>query len=320
MRAAYLSIGSNMGDRCENLREALVLLHNEKNIILTKISSFYETAPWGKTDQPSFLNGAAKILTELSPKELLNILQNIENTMGRIRKERWGERIIDIDIVHYEGENIKSELLTLPHPYFAKRNFVLAPLFEIEPKLVINDIPIKKYLNECRDNLPVKKALGSPKDFKISVMAAMDKIRGIGYKNKILYKIKSDMQYFRKNTLNSVIIMGRNTFKEVGILDKRKIIVMSQTENFKGKNLYTANSVLELFKLLDNFKKEKIFIAGGEEIYKLLMPYASLSLITHISSEKTADRFFPPLYDFTLKEMRFAEENNLKFAFAKYEK
>lgn len=319
MKAAYISIGSNMGNKVENLRKALVLTDSAENIRLTKISSFYETEPWGRQNQPHFLNATAEILTGLSPENLLKTLLNIENIMGRVRKEHWGERIIDIDIIHYEGENIKSENLTLPHPYFSERNFVLIPLFEIEPKLVINDISIKKYLKKSKDNLKVTKAKGSPKDFDMTLIAAVDKNRGIGFENKILYTIKSDLKYFRQNTLNSIIIMGKNTFHETGVLDERKIIVMTKTENFDGK-IYSVKSVLDLFNLLDNFNSEKIFIAGGEAVYDCLLPYANTALVTHILSEKKADKFFPVLYDFKLQEMRFSEEQGAKFAFSKYVK
>ena len=319
MKEVYISIGGNLGDKRENLRNALIKIHENKNIILTKISSFYETDPWGKTDQQPFLNAAAKILTNLSPEDLLKTLQNIEKEMGRVRKEHWGERIIDIDIVHYEGVSVKSENLTLPHPYFGKRKFVLAPLFEIAPNLIIEDAAVKDYLKNCKDGLSVKKTSGSPKDFNMTIVAAMDKSRGIGCQNKLLYKIKSDMIFFRENTLNGVIIVGKNTFNEMRKLDKRRIIVLSKSENFVGENLYTAHSVSELFNLLDKFN-EKIFVAGGEAIYNLLMPYARTALITHIFDAKKADKFFPPLYDFSLKEMRFSEENKIKFAFSRYAK
>lgn len=319
MKEAYISIGTNIGDRCENLRNALIKMHERENITLTKISSFYETAPWGKTDQPPFLNAATKILTALSPENLLKTLQNIENEMGRVRKEHWGERVIDIDIIHYEGANIKSENLTLPHRYFGERKFVLIPLFEIAPKLVIEDKPLNEYLKNCKDNLSVKKIDGSPKDFNMTLIAAMDSGRGIGYKNKLLRKIKSDMNFFRENTLNNIIIVGKNTFKEMGKLDKRKIIVLSKRENFAGENLYIARSVLDLFNILDRCE-EKIFIAGGEKIYNLLLPYARAALITRIFDVKKADKFLPRLYDFSLQEIRFSEENNIKFAFSKYTK
>lgn len=319
MKEVYISIGGNLGDKRENLRNALIKIHENKNIILTKISSFYETDPWGKTDQQPFLNAAAKLLTNLSPEDLLKTLQNIEKEMGRVRKEHWGERIIDIDIVHYEGVSVKSENLTLPHPHFGKRKFVLAPLFEIAPNLIIEDVAVKDYLKNCKDELSVKKTSGSPKDFNMTIVAAMDKSRGIGCQNKLLYKIKSDMIFFRENTLNSVIIVGKNTFNEMRKLDKRRIIVLSKSENFVGENLHSARSVLELFNLLDKFN-EKIFVAGGEAIYNLLMPYARAALITHIFDARKADKFFPPLYDFSLKEMRFSEENKIKFAFSRYAK
>ena len=135
MHTAYIGIGSNLGDREENLKKALQLMER-KGIKIKAISSFYETSPWGRTDQPGFLNAAVKAETGLSPENLLNVLLEVEKEMGRVRGEKWGPRIIDLDILLFNGEVFDSPGLKIPHPYMHEREFVLVPLSEIAPDLV----------------------------------------------------------------------------------------------------------------------------------------------------------------------------------------
>lgn len=135
MATAYIALGSNLGDRKKNLTTALFYLVQEPRIILEKLSSFIETKPYGVTDQPDFLNGCCRIWTDLSPRQLLTILQSIENKMGRVRTRRWGERIIDLDILLYDDITVNGPDLAIPHPDMKNRDFVLEPLKEIAPGL-----------------------------------------------------------------------------------------------------------------------------------------------------------------------------------------
>ena len=146
MRECYLSLGSNLGERGAIIRTAFEELSQLKNTELTRISSFYETAPWGETDQPFFVNAAAKILTSLTPPELLKAVLEIEKKLGRVRHEHWGQRNIDIDILHMDGVTCDTEKLTLPHPFMLKRRFVLVPLDEIAPFVEIGGKKIKQHL------------------------------------------------------------------------------------------------------------------------------------------------------------------------------
>ena len=128
---AYISLGSNLGDREKNLNEALKRLAEIAKIV--KISSLYETDPWGYSPQPKFLNQAVEIQTDLSPKELLNFLKGIEEAMGRTKTFRYGPRNIDLDILFYDDLVCASESLIVPHPDLPQRAFVLIPLNEIAP-------------------------------------------------------------------------------------------------------------------------------------------------------------------------------------------
>lgn len=135
MTGIYLSLGTNLGDREQNLFRACELL-TFKGIIIKKASSVYQTAAWGKTDQPDFLNQVIEVDTALNPYFLLKKINNIEATMGRVRIEKWGERLIDIDILYYNDQVITDEYLSLPHPEIENRRFILEPLVEIAPKII----------------------------------------------------------------------------------------------------------------------------------------------------------------------------------------
>lgn len=135
MSRAYVALGSNLGDREENLRNALKHLQ-ENGVDVIKTSTFIETEPYGVTDQPGFVNAVCQVETELAPLELLHLLLSIEQEMGRVRLRRWGERNIDLDLLLYEDAVLESEELTLPHPDMQNRDFVLLPLAEIAGEVV----------------------------------------------------------------------------------------------------------------------------------------------------------------------------------------
>lgn len=133
-RTAHLSLGSNLGDRLEYLTKALRKLEGEQTRV-AKVSSVYETVPQGKPDQPQYLNCAAAIETELTPPELLRRLNQVEQSLGRVRTERWGPRTVDIDLILYGPAILATPDLEVPHPRAAERAFVLVPLLEIDQML-----------------------------------------------------------------------------------------------------------------------------------------------------------------------------------------
>lgn len=149
-------MGTNLGKRDINLSMARAHLGEKIGTILYA-SKIYETAAWGKEDQPDFLNQVIMLKTHLNPRTLLKNLQEIESIMGRQRKIKWGERIIDLDILFYEDEVIHDEHITVPHPGIAFRKFTLLPLQEIAPKFIhpILKKTINQLLTECPDELEV---------------------------------------------------------------------------------------------------------------------------------------------------------------------
>lgn len=132
----YLSLGANVGPRERTMARAIGMIDRIPGVRICRVSSFYETEPVGYTDQPEFINCAAEIETTLEPRELLDRLREIEHRLGRVKRTRWHEREIDIDILLYDGLILTSPLLTIPHPEMSRRRFVLAPLAEIAPDVV----------------------------------------------------------------------------------------------------------------------------------------------------------------------------------------
>jgi 2-amino-4-hydroxy-6-hydroxymethyldihydropteridine diphosphokinase len=158
MNKVYLLIGGNMGDRMANLINAHKHIEQQIGNIELK-SSIYETAAWGQTNQPDFLNQALLVHTQLEAAELMSKLLSIENLMGRIRTIKLGPRTIDLDIIYFNNDVISTSLITIPHPKLAERKFVLAPLFEIAPDYLhpILNKTNASMLKECGDSLAVYK-------------------------------------------------------------------------------------------------------------------------------------------------------------------
>jgi len=130
---AWLSLGANIGNPAEQIARAVRHLDEDKKISVSKQSAMLVNPAWGKTDQPDFHNIAVEIATGLTPIKLLDACQKIENIMGRERIEKWGPRLIDIDIIAYDKIILQSERLNLPHHHAFEREFVLDPLREISP-------------------------------------------------------------------------------------------------------------------------------------------------------------------------------------------
>jgi 2-amino-4-hydroxy-6-hydroxymethyldihydropteridine diphosphokinase len=154
----FLLLGSNLGDRRQVLAAAREAIAEQAGSIVLQ-SAVYETEPWGITDQPAFLNQVLEITTSLLPEDLLRIVLNIEHDLGRVRYERWGARVIDIDILYFGQTIIDSARLTLPHPRIQDRRFVLAPLVEIAPDFMhpLLQKTSVQLLKECPDTSEVSK-------------------------------------------------------------------------------------------------------------------------------------------------------------------
>ena len=303
---AYLGLGANLGDRVKNLRLAIEKIKNIPNVELLRVSSFYETAAWGVTNQPDFINAAIKIRTTLEPLKLLDALQKIEIELETIRHEHWAPRLIDIDILLIDDLKINSERLTVPHKFLNERDFVKIPLAEISP--------LKFNLRGDK----VQKIFGSPIDFNLKLVACVDKNFGLGYKGDLLFRIDEDLKNFRRLTLNQTIIYGRRTletFPHKKPLDSRRNIIFSRSiDKIFGAEI--VHSVNELWEILNI--SEKNFVIGGGEIFRELLPYATEIYLTIVDAEKISDTKFPNFEEFNLTEKNFIQVASCNLQAVKY--
>jgi 2-amino-4-hydroxy-6-hydroxymethyldihydropteridine diphosphokinase len=136
---AFLGLGSNLGDRLTNLQAAVDALQIEPGLRVTASSSVWETSPVGGPPQPDYLNAVIRVETDISARDLLDAARRVEARLGRVRKERWGARSLDVDILLYDDEQIDEAELVVPHPRMAQRAFVLVPLLELDPDPILPD-------------------------------------------------------------------------------------------------------------------------------------------------------------------------------------
>ncbi len=155
---AFISLGTNLGDRRQNLINAVHAIESTLGEII-KQSALYETKPWGKSDQPDFLNQVILVLTDKSPLSCLGTLSSIERQSGRTRDEKWGARIIDLDLLYVNDQIVNTNKLILPHPGIPQTRFVLVPMAEIAPDFIHPHLlkNQKQLLEECTDTLEVKR-------------------------------------------------------------------------------------------------------------------------------------------------------------------
>ena len=152
MKKAYIGIGTNIGDRLGNIRSAIEALRHLPGTQVTKVSDIYETEPWGYTQQDNFLNACIEVETVLSPKSLLGACLGIEAAFGRERPFKNSPRILDMDLLLYEGVTMGEGELTLPHPRIGERAFVLIPLKDVLETLILGDVDFNKSYENCDKN------------------------------------------------------------------------------------------------------------------------------------------------------------------------
>ena len=153
MTRAFISIGSNLPDREQNLRQAIDLVAAHPDIAFIRGSRIYETEPVGGVEQPMFLNAVIEMATGLAPQALLQHLQAVEQRLGRTRHVRWGPRTVDLDILLFGRARLADAQLTVPHPRMSERRFVLVPLAEIAPgvQCPVSGLTARELLENCKD-------------------------------------------------------------------------------------------------------------------------------------------------------------------------
>ena len=318
----YLSLGANLGHRGETMREALRRIARLLHVTLQNVSRFYETPPWGKKEQPPFLNAVAKVRVTslLSPLDFLRECQRIETELGRVRHEHWGARAIDIDLLHIPSVRMGTlgDALVLPHPYLLCRAFALVPLAEIEPRITIEG---KTAAMWCGELPPEERAAILPAEeiswpFPLKLIACIDEGRGLGRNGQLLAQIPEDMVQFRAKTMGHAVIMGRRTMESLPggkPLAGRDNIVLSRSmdkEEAASRGFRVCHSLGELWQLLGRMHSSRaqcqFWCIGGSEIYRLLLPYVMEAHLTVMNGTHDADCFFPSLDDFSLSEQIFS--------------
>ncbi len=157
MRKALIGIGSNIGDRKAHIETAIEALNHIPSVKVLRMSSLYETSPWGYVNQDNFYNGVIEVETSLSPNGLLGVCLGIEAGVGRIREIKNGPRILDLDLLLYEGTESTTAELTLPHPRMFERDFVLIPLKELYPEMKVYKYNLTNYYEFLQEENNVTK-------------------------------------------------------------------------------------------------------------------------------------------------------------------
>ena len=311
MLTAYIGLGANLGARGETMRAALRQLSETRGVRVEQVSRFYETPPWGKTDQPAFLNAAARISFDGAPYDLLRALQRIEYALGRVRHEHWGARTIDLDILYVEDVTLSDKALTLPHPYLTERAFVLVPLAEIASALPVNGKRIDEWLYEI-DAAGIVHAPELCAPYPLELIAACDEVGGIGRDGQLLAYVPEDLAHFRRTTMGGIVVMGRRTMESLPArrpLAGRENVVLSRTVE-RAEGFHIVHDLAALWALLGAMTQDAprpIFTIGGAACYRLLLPYVRRAHVTRLTGTYGADVFLPPLEGFALTNSRRGE-------------
>lgn len=301
LKAVYIGLGSNMGDQLSHLREAVCLLETMNALVVTQSSAIYKNRAVGITDGYDFCNAVIECFTPLSPPELLESCQAVEQKMGRIKTDVWTNRIIDLDILWYEGVLLEGDKLSIPHPYILKRDFVLKPLCDINPNL-----RIKNASNEGKA-IDFLKALDASELNKIDArlwpisrinqIVAVAENGVIGKGGALPWSIEEDWRIFLRKTKNGILIMGRLSFqemmKEPDWDNLRSYIVLShQSPKVDHPKVKYASSLADALALA-KVSAKTIWICGGESIYRDSLAVSEAIHLTRINRAYEGDTFFP---------------------------
>ncbi len=284
MPLAYLGLGSNIGNKIGYIRRSLVALSRLPKTKITKVSSLYETEPYGKKEQPWFINIVVEILTELSPLELFKKCKSIETKLGRQKRERWAEREIDIDILLYDDIVLSTPELQIPHPDMHNRRFVLIPLSEIAPNAIhpIFKKSISELLIECKDTTRI---IHIPEkiDLKNIIEPEVKEIRYIAIEG-VIGAGKTSLAKLLGERLNAKVVLEQyyeNPFLEKFYEDRERYAF--QTQIFFLLSRYKQQMELHQIDLFHEylitdyiFDKDKIFahinLKGDElKLYEMLV-------------------------------------------------
>lgn len=314
LNRAYIGLGSNIGNRFEQLQKALRGFEAANAGVITQCSPIYKNRAIGIEAGSDFCNAVIEVFTPLSPQDLLTKCQAIEKTMGRVRHAVWTNRTIDLDILDYEGTQLSERELSLPHPRILERDFVLKPLAMIAPDLIIEGQSVSTVVAEmdCSELEPLPERLW-PLNL-INQIVAWAEHQVIGKSGKLPWSIPEDWSIFLRKTLGGVLIMGRVSFeemiKEPDWADNRNYVVISRDADYDfGAFVETAASFEDGLKLA-KAQNKAIWICGGTAIYEASLPHAETLHLTRIDGDFDGDRFFPECGTFFTNRLSKIDSNS----------
>jgi 2-amino-4-hydroxy-6-hydroxymethyldihydropteridine diphosphokinase len=325
LKCVYIGLGSNIGDRVSHLRKAVHLLESMNALVVTQSSAIYENRAIGIEDGNDFCNAVIEGFTDMSPLELLDCCQLIEQKMGRIKTDVWTNRIIDLDILWYEDYSASEAKLSIPHPDILKRDFVLKPLVSINPHLRIKNathddeaIHFLKALDTS--GLSQIESLLWPL-CRINQIVAISENYVIGKDGILPWSIKEDWKIFLRKTKNGILIMGRLSFqemiKEPDWDNARSYIVLShQSPKLEHPQVNHASSLEEAVLIAESSGKP-IWICGGESIYEDSLSLTGAIHLTRIYRAYEGDTFFPKFEEsgFELHSKIDSKSQDLSYTF-----
>ncbi len=267
MNKIYILLGANLGNPVQQLQKAKALLSDKLGQLL-HTSALYESEAWGVEDQPLFINQVLLLATDYTPQQCLALCLSIENELGRVRKEKWGARLIDIDILYYNSEIIQEPDLVIPHPYIQERKFTLMPLVEIaatylHPKFQLSN---EQLLLNCKDKLVVKKM--NTMTFQI---ISLDILNQSMMGNSELIKQLIDM-YIQQSPVDF------ETLREA-IHAGDKVLIRERAHHIKPTMQYIgAQNLQDDFQKLETLAKEDAPLAEIEELFNQIQPSFELMM------------------------------------------
>jgi 2-amino-4-hydroxy-6-hydroxymethyldihydropteridine diphosphokinase len=309
MTRVYLSLGTNLGDRQENLRRAVACLQREFDLFA--VSNLWETEPWGNVRQSFFLNLVLGLDTYVSIEKFFARCQAIEGALGKWSSIFWGPRIIDIDLIFWEYELYRTSHLIVPHPYWHQREFVLRPLSEVAPLMNPGEKSLSFWIRHCRvqngsqglrcigELEGIKSNAVSPLTYEeikrqgltLKGIVAVDNHDGMACKGEIPWHLPEDRSFFREKTRDGILCMGRKTMEQLPYafnLEERELWILSRT--LPSCERYPDALIFHHPEEMRDAKTDRtIWICGGKEVYEQFLPLCEEVYVTRLFGDYGCD-------------------------------
>ncbi|MFP4166733.1 MAG: 2-amino-4-hydroxy-6-hydroxymethyldihydropteridine diphosphokinase [Opitutales bacterium] len=319
---AYLALGSNLGERFEQLRDALRFLEEEGAGLLVQTSPVYENRAVGMGEGAGlFLNAVAEVRTPLPAEELLQACLRVEDRLGRTRSGGWAPRTIDIDILAYGDSELQTGRLELPHPRIEERDFVVRPLLDIAPELRVRGRAVRELAKalEMSGVRRLEARLSANPGVNCIVACAANRV--IGRKGVLPWSAPEDWDIFLKKTLGGTLVMGRASFFEMTreptwAQDRRFVVLTHQRERVESMGAAVVDSVAAGVAAARETGRP-VWICGGEAVYREALPLTERLHLTQIDACVAGDTYFPEWHAVFTKTVASvpSTDENYKYTF-----